>query len=205
MTAGPAMGRQRRPLRRCRLQRERRGVTPNRSSHILGSCSGHRRVRGVSFFAQPLCVCLPPDLQTSNYAPAIGHGIQASRCDRATFGFIVLKALTASAARDPANERCGVVNFTADAHYYTFVLDRTALRRLSRQIEHVLVGYATSAKAEDGREERNERAPGEETPLMAYRRGDDVTPSRSLRGFENERARLQRSEVRHHPLSVEFI
>ena len=52
----------------------------------------------------------------------------------------VLQALTASAARDLTHERCGVVNFTADAHYYTFVLDRTALRRLSRQIEHVLRG-----------------------------------------------------------------
>jgi len=52
----------------------------------------------------------------------------------------VLKALTASAARDLANERSALVNFTADAHYYTFVLDRSALQRLSRQIEHVLRG-----------------------------------------------------------------
>jgi len=50
----------------------------------------------------------------------------------------VLKALTASAACDPANERGAVVSFTADAHYYSFVLDRTALQRLGRQIERVL-------------------------------------------------------------------
>ena len=29
-------------------------------------------------------------------------------------------------------------------------------------------------------EERNQRAPREETPLMAYRRGGDVTPSRRV-------------------------
>ena len=52
----------------------------------------------------------------------------------------ILKALTASAARDLTHERCGVVNFTADAHCYSFVLDRTALQRLNRQIEHVLRG-----------------------------------------------------------------
>ena len=52
----------------------------------------------------------------------------------------VLKALTASAARDLTNERSALVNFTADAHYYSFVLDRSALQRLKRQIEHVLGG-----------------------------------------------------------------
>ena len=52
----------------------------------------------------------------------------------------VLKALTASAARDLTNERSALVNFTADSHYYTFVLDRTALQRLNQQIEHVLRG-----------------------------------------------------------------
>lgn len=50
----------------------------------------------------------------------------------------VHRALTAAAARDPANERSAVVNFAVDAHYYSFVLDRTALQRLARQIERVL-------------------------------------------------------------------
>src|SRR5262245_10992924 len=50
----------------------------------------------------------------------------------------VLRVLTASAARDPSAERGAVVNFAVDAHYYTFVMDRTALHRLSRQIERVL-------------------------------------------------------------------
>lgn len=50
----------------------------------------------------------------------------------------LLRALTACAARDPGNERAGVVSFAADAHYYSFVLDRTALQRLGHQIERVL-------------------------------------------------------------------
>lgn len=50
----------------------------------------------------------------------------------------VLKPLTAAAACDPRNERAAVVSFAVDADYYCFVLDRTALHRLSAQIDRVL-------------------------------------------------------------------
>ena len=49
------------------------------------------------------------------------------------------EVVTASAALDPSNNRRGVVRFVVDAHFYSFAMDRAALRRLGRQIERLLV------------------------------------------------------------------
>ena len=48
------------------------------------------------------------------------------------------EVVTASASVDPTNERRGVINLVADAHLYSFALDRAALQRLGRQIERLL-------------------------------------------------------------------
>lgn len=46
--------------------------------------------------------------------------------------------MTASASRDPANDRRGMVGLVVDAHFYSFSMDRVALLRLGRQIERLL-------------------------------------------------------------------
>lgn len=71
----------------------------------------------------------------------------------------VLKALTVSAARDLTNERSTFVNFTADAHYYTFVLDRTALQRLGRQIERVLREVPPLPRRRKGGRQQSKNSP----------------------------------------------
>lgn len=48
------------------------------------------------------------------------------------------EVITASAALDATNVRRGVVNFSADAHFYSFSMDRTTLLRLGQQIQRVL-------------------------------------------------------------------
>jgi hypothetical protein len=51
---------------------------------------------------------------------------------------IVFDVVTSSVSLDPGSERRGMLNFVAGANLYSFAIDRTALRRLSRQIDHVL-------------------------------------------------------------------
>jgi hypothetical protein len=50
----------------------------------------------------------------------------------------VFRALTTSVAGGRSGERAASVNFTVDSAYYSFVLDRTALVRLGRQIDRAL-------------------------------------------------------------------
>jgi hypothetical protein len=50
----------------------------------------------------------------------------------------VFRTLTTSVVRDRTDPRAAVVSFPADADFYSFVLDRAALARLSRQIDKVL-------------------------------------------------------------------
>lgn len=51
---------------------------------------------------------------------------------------IVFDALTSSVSLDPSNERRGLMSFAVGGSLYAFVIDRTALQRLSRQLERVL-------------------------------------------------------------------
>ena len=69
------------------------------------------------------------------------------------------------------NERCGVV-----------VLDRSALQRLRRQIEHVFRGMPPRKQNTGGRRGEPKGAFVKRRPLMAYRRGDDGPPSRHTAG-----------------------
>ncbi len=51
---------------------------------------------------------------------------------------IVLEVVTSSVSLDPANDRRGMLNFTAGANLYSFAIYRAALLRLNRQIDGVL-------------------------------------------------------------------
>ena len=51
---------------------------------------------------------------------------------------LLFEVVTSSVSLDPANDRRGLLNFAVGAHFYSFAIDRTALLRLSRQIDNVL-------------------------------------------------------------------
>lgn len=51
---------------------------------------------------------------------------------------ILFDVVTSSVSVDPANSRRALLNFAVGAHFYSFAIDRTALLRLSRQIDRTL-------------------------------------------------------------------